>query len=110
MTDLEMTRLAAKAIGYSVRTDLDSDATLVEWMVGEVRGQEYFYPMDNHAHAFELLDTLRMCVDWDDDKATCYIFNAARDGYKADADWHTDLKRAIVECAANYQLATEKQA
>ena len=117
MTDLEMTRLAAKAIGKELLgkwTDFDMPKHGIP-IIGEYQGLSapiiMFDPRNNRAQAFELLEKLRMDVatgvsrQW---KVT--IFEPCDVDVQAESEWQTDLKRAIVECAARYQLEKEMQA
>jgi hypothetical protein len=87
MTELEMTRLAAKAMQIDETT---------HW-------PGRYDPLNNAAQAFELIEKLQMlCMTNIKHKWVCRL----NGGHAENAD----LKRAIVECAANYQLEKEKQA
>lgn len=103
MTELEMTRLAAKAIGKEFMTSCSGDRVFVRGSLSFGPLGEIWTPRTNSAQAFELLEKLQMlCMTNIKHKWVCRL----NGGHAENAD----LKRAIVECAANYQLEKEKQA
>ena len=108
MTDLEMTKLAAKAVGKERMSSCFVDRIYVKGNIAYGPVGELWTPITDPAQAFELMEKLRMSVEWDDDKATCFILSDDHESFIADSnDWNIDLKRAIVECAARYQLEKE---
>lgn len=111
MTDLEMTRLAAKLFPHVRKNDVRSYvvpcAHFERDSSDDFGPYKYFSPLTNPAQAFELLDTLCMrIIEADSHKI---VLLKSSDNIVA-VSGAADLKRAIVECAANYQLEKEKQA
>jgi hypothetical protein len=82
MTDLEMTKLCAEAMGTP------------PWVVGDqYPDSEWFWPLRHDAQAMALVKRFSIGIEpwW-----TCSIFRPEADYYATDKD----LNRAIVECVA----------
>lgn len=105
MTDLEMTRLCAEAMGDDAWTDING-----RWYC-EVRGQEtLFDPLRDRAQAMDLVEKLNLSVDspdwrdpqgWTTWRALHYSGGAKIEGHDR------NLLRAICLCAARVQLAKD---
>lgn len=92
MTDLEMTRLCAEAVGIELVADNE-----VLWVAGFVDAVEYD-PLTDDAQAMELVKKLGLTVSQDPD-GCWHVMTLYCDGPQSAAD----LNRAIVECVARMQ-------
>lgn len=95
MTDLEMTRLCAEAMG-AAKTDLRDDEL---WALYDSHWTRYD-PLHDDAQALALVARKHIDVVWRNDS-----------GYWKWHTWKTenlDLNRAIVECCARLQAAKVK--
>lgn len=107
MTDLEMTKLCAEAMGY--RLDADGGFSRLQQGAGmdEPAWFEFIYsPLHDDAQAMALVKKLGLTVDPQEDKPPfTWRVVVANEG-----DWDdqifaqgSDLNRAIVECVAKMQ-------
>ena len=95
MTDLEMTRLCAEAMGDDAWTDING-----RWYC-RVRGQEtIFTPLTDDAQAMALVKKLGMHIH--NDSETWWAMDGSGEYDSRD---YTDLNRAICECVAKMQEA-----
>ena len=94
MTDLEMTRLCAKAMGGIYRVD-ENDCL---WTRNYASGWSAYRPLHDDEQAMALVKKLRLKIEYQ--------------GLPSGANWHVassmyccnaDLNRAIVECVAKMQ-------
>lgn len=104
MTDLEMTKLAAKAVGKERMSSCFGDRVYVKGNIAYGPVGELWTPITDPAQAFELMEKLRMSVECHPGRLwECSIHDVSEMS-------GVSLNRAIVECAARYQLEKEKQA
>ena len=101
MTDLEITKLCAEAMGYEfheTETSFDLGATYVPTI--EVDG-ELYDPLQDDAQAMELVKKFNIAIgelSWDENQWKVKI---------DDMEWHDpDLNRSICECVAKMQSKT----
>lgn len=97
MTDLEMTKLCAEAMGLPT---LDEDYGYFD----SEGSRRSYAPLYNDAHAMALFKKFSLQVSnvaeyWKVWRRGDSLFDASR---------HTDLNRAIVECCARMQLEKNK--
>ena len=90
MTNLEMTKLCAKAMGFAVD---GSAGILLPWRA--------FDPLHDDAQSMALVKKFRLCVDGADKSGEWSAREWASGTFALDAD----LNRAIVECVAKMQQA-----
>ena len=114
MNDLEMTRLAAESIGIDLLClegflEVASDHS---YFINEKERYGFYNtysPLTDAAQAFELMEKLRMDIE----HSVCGTCRALKPdvhgGCLAQSVWSDDLKRALVECAANYALWKRKE-
>lgn len=101
MTDLEMTKLCAKAMGLK----LDADGDYISW------GSPVKYdPLHDDAQAMALVKHFRLDISGDvrPEPESEPIWVVASPNLFPDADGE-DLNRAIVECVAKMQSAKAPQ-
>jgi len=102
MTDLEMTRLCAEAMGYTVGERASTNLLLGVW----TKEHGDYHPLYSDAQAMALVKRLKMMIGYNngwlaqrrDDKGRLI----------ASSYYFLDLNRAIVECVAKIQA--EKKA
>ena len=107
MTDLEMTRLAAEAIGLDVYVDAYGDLCLPN--VDHDGDNYHYWPLHDDAQAMALVKKFYLDIE-------CYatssmwtvLFDDLRSVYKVGP--LPDLNRAIVECVANMMAAKRAKA
>lgn len=106
MTDLEMTRLCAEAMGYKEAHDYESDE-LPRGSILCVHLPQYHFlynPLHDDAQAMALVKRFEVeLIRWDENAGwVAQCFNSTiRFHSRA---WHeSDLNRAIVECVAKMQ-------
>lgn len=97
MTDLEITKLCAEAMGYRIVYPDQIDLPLC---VESSHGSSVYYPLHDDAQAMALVKIFKLFVNWDN--GTCWVMCAESD---CDSDDHTDLNRAVCECVARMQAA-----
>jgi hypothetical protein len=87
MTDLEMTKLCAEAMGISATETKAGDLGVHR----DASGAVYYNPLHNDAQAMALVKRFSIGIEpwW-----TCSIFRPEGDYYATDKD----LNRAIVQC------------
>jgi len=101
VTDLEITKLCAEAMGY--KCEPHPNRKPYPHLMWVSNGQNW-NPLKDKAQAFELVEKLKLQIDW------------ASDGKKASAQYYwdypliesddsPDLLRAVCECAAKVQKA-----
>lgn len=104
MTDLEMTRLSAEAMGYDVFDDYRDCHPHVDGVAvrGEGDGVTRYHPLTNDAQAMALVKRFAITIDsypeashWD-----ARIFDKAATHVISGAEYVDDLNRAIVTCVA----------
>ena len=102
MTDLEMTRLCAKAMGYTL-TEMDTPrGKLPLLMEGNVLIGSTYDPLHDDARAMVLVKKFQILIGTDDEHWTAFIPKVGRSIH------NHDLNQAIVECVAKMQLEKEK--
>jgi hypothetical protein len=105
MTDLEMTRLAAEAMGMALLyingalQQASSDSLYLSDKDGQ-GWQRVYQPLHDDAQAMQLVKKLRLSIGALRGTGTWSVVGT----YPADAE-HSDLNRAIVECVAKMQGA-----
>jgi len=100
MTDLEMTRLCAEAMGLEIGPDWNQGYVMLGGYNGIVPSR--YDPLQIDAQAFALVRKLGMSIGrYADDQ-----WNAWMPMYPAQSEG-LDLNRCIVECAAMLQAAKE---
>jgi len=106
MTDLEMTRLCAEAIGieYEIGGE-DDDGNKCVWMY-DIRDCAEYCPLQDDEQAMELVKRFRLQLM----RAECFaMLPEAEWGWRIHHDMggavYADLNRAIVECVANMQAS-----
>ena len=101
MTDLEMTKLCAKAMGYSLRV-LDSGDLWVD--DGRIPQDGFvYYPLHEDDQAMALVKKFQPAICWDTKwcvDMTCTVDDPSMIVY------HENLNRAIVECVAKMRATT----
>ena len=105
MTDLEMTKLCAEAMGYYLMRPSASDHA---WHTAE---QDYYDPLHNDAQAMALVKMLRPANLSYNIFAGRWSVHTLRDnetGARFES-FDADLNRAIVECVAKMQAAKAVQ-
>ena len=90
LTDLEATRLCAEAIGF-------------EW---DNTSAKQYDPLHDREQCFELVEKLGLTIGHDY-RIPQRTWNVFADDRNRDVN-STDLKRAIVHCAARIQLSRER--
>ena len=106
MTDLEITRLCAQAMGYAVLREYDDGALAVDVHLGPINGVgDEFDPLHDYAQSIALLKTLHLQIG-KTLRTSEHPFGLrfASQTSKADST-SSDLLRAICECVAMMQLA-----
>lgn len=101
MTDLEMTKLCAKAMGNTVSTDRIARAVAGQLGVW-THEHGHYYPLHSDVQAMALLKRFRPIIDRDE--SFWYVTLPIAEG--AASPWqgeHEDLNRAIVEAVAKMQ-------
>ena len=113
MTDLEMTKLCAEAMGYAACRahieDYDKIAGYRFEVSNPLTGWALYDPLNDDAQAMALVKKFRLTIygmnRTEDEWA---IFNQYRDSCWAHTTFGSDLNRAIVECVAKMQQAKAK--
>lgn len=100
MTDLEMTRLCAEAIGYTVHPVVYKAPQVVVMGAPDRAGGFIYDPLHNKSQAFALVERFRPDITVDDDE-DWLVWGKNNEGNGASAD----LCRAIVTCVALMQQA-----
>lgn len=101
MTDLEMTRLCAEALGYKYVNPLRADIGNIPGSITRI----VFDPIHDDAQALALIKKFGLCVRrisptlW----ATSKHFNL-----RCDWIYSTGLNRAVIECVAKMQKEKQK--
>lgn len=111
MTDLEMTKLCAEAMGWrpaGERKDFDAvKAIPVEQFPGAPHYQ--YAPLKDDASAMALMKRFRLDVAWSwAGQVGCRSVSTASDVLENISCDHKDLNRAIVECVAKMQKASPR--
>ena len=106
MTDLEITKLCAEAMGLSVRKE-SKEGELPAWIVTQMPGTYLpsydYYPLHDDAQAMALVKKLLLDIShcapsgW-------MVFSGNGDGVDK---FDEDLNRAICECVAKMQQANK---
>ncbi len=103
ITDLEMTRLCAEAMGYRILRErkaskqLDyGDAILVKEL------SSVYWPLHDDAQAMALVKKFHILIGTDSNHWTAFIPTVGRSIHS------TDLNRAIVECVAKMRREKRK--
>ena len=99
MTDLEITKLCAQAMGLSLENDADSRMSRDMLMFYEGKTYHVYDPLHDDAQAMALVKKLHMTIVWGDHVENGPTWYVDDDGVNA------DLNRAIVECVAKMQAA-----
>jgi hypothetical protein len=100
LTDLEMTRLSAEAMGLPLMPHMDGDERC---FLQDPANQHSYYPvrvywpLENDAQAMALVKKFSLCVDKVDGKWGAWERKTDSDGFS------DELNRAIVECVAKMQ-------
>ena len=117
MTDLELTKLCAKAMGYKMRyvpeRAMASNFQYDEWMASYPdKPREPFFdydPLHDDAQAMALVKKFHLHIGYNDINKSWYVAETLA-WWKAFLDksvFNTDLNRAIVECVAKMQQAKQ---
>ncbi len=103
MTDLEMTRLCAEAMGYTIIAERAANAELdYDAMILVKKLDSPYWPLHNDAQAMALVKKLHINCGFYND-----MWCAVSEGVVIDRH-STDLNRAIVECVAKMQREKRK--
>ena len=108
MTDLEMTRLCAEAMGIFLRVDRGS---VIASESGREEDEFMYEPLNYDAYVMEMVKRFQMVIERDPKRSDYFgvTLFAKRPGTSATDTFvvrHTfDLNRAIVECVAKMQAA-----
>lgn len=108
MTDLELTKLCAEAMGYAVLVGLGGMRIYRNGKVEEVSGNivAHFDPLHDDAQCLALVKKFHIEISWNEDGVcTTNIFTAEPGRYIA-YPVSTDLNRAVCLCVARMQLAS----
>jgi hypothetical protein len=99
MTDLEITRLCAEAMGFTLRRGPPK----FEYIETEPDG-DYYDPLHNAAQCFALIETLLLSIQ-DPSFSTSGVNWCVDAPFGCITSDKPDLKRAICECVASMQIA-----
>ncbi len=104
MTDLEMTKLCAEAMGWSIGLHVDPRLNDGRWWVIETCDDGshhgfYYNPLVDDSQAMELVKRFDLGLD-----KVGLEWGVLRSGYDGDVV-NKDLNRAIVECVAKMQAS-----
>jgi len=101
MTDLEITKLCAEAMGYTAFVDDVLDVIRLDYRYGVG-----YSPLRNDAEAMALVKKFKMQLTFDGFSRNWY----AKDRLSELMTHAFDLNRAVCECVAQMQLAKQKVA
>lgn len=99
MTDLEMTKLCAEAMGFSVCITRDDNPNFDHYRRMAI--SEVYDPLHDNAQAMALVKKLKLCCAWQPNIGDWWVHPI---GGKPES-YAQDLNRAIVECCARMQKA-----
>lgn len=103
MTDLEITRLCAQAMGVDVH-----ESTFNSGRIGLFPRTGYEYePLHDDAECMAMVKKFRIWIMWDAEICNCSIAadDEEKDGFVTQG---SDLNRAICECVAKFQQERQK--
>lgn len=110
LTDLELTRACAIAMGYTLdefslgwRVRMEGDVFAIIPAPGTHPSIGTYDPLTNDAQCFALVKKFRLRISWNDLTGACMVLTRHEDSAVAPSD---DLNRAIVTCVAN--IASER--
>lgn len=98
MTDLEMLKLCAAAMGETVK-EFDGNLFFTGPLYDSVQHNSTYNPLENDKQAMALIKKFEMHVSRNPETWWCMTTSPLSDPF--DGPDHTDLNRAIVECVAN---------
>jgi len=100
MTDLELTKACAEAMGYTVNTNRISRAvanTLGVW----TNEHGHYYPLFSDVQAMAMVKKFRLCIHYEDGlDMWCSDGTVAANNLQEPVVYNADLNRAICECVA----------
>ena len=96
MTDLEITRLCAEAMGY---VDKSVGESIGGIMVCGERFHFIWNPLEDDAQAMALVKKFNLLINWNT-KTECWVMPMMAEGSMFDSADHANLNRAICECVA----------
>lgn len=100
MTDLEMTRLCAEAMGFDNLVYSDGWPFTYREAFGSVAMADKYTPLTNDAQAMALVKKFRLFIDGS--RESYWQVHCAPDY----GSFNSDLNRAIVECVAKMRRKT----
>lgn len=111
MTDIELLKLAAKAVGYTLKFgevyitgDTEVDCTDVPYVVsGEPDEADWYWnPLEDCGDAFRLAVALQLCIDMDRymNEVSVEVDGCSYEECLRDTDPYRATRRAIVRAAA----------
>ena len=107
MTDLEMTKLCAMAMGLRIVYPDQADLPLC---VESAKGAGVYFPLHDDVQAMALVKKLRLAIEtieigawcvWNNEQCTMHSMDEYAEGF------NENLNRAIVECVAKMQEARQ---
>jgi len=104
MTDLEMTRLCAEAMGLSVTLHPIRGTIMRYWFMEGSVEREYA-PLHDDAQAMALVKKFYLLVNNGVGSSSTNIWHVQTQDDKDESIENADLNRAIVECVAKMQAA-----
>jgi hypothetical protein len=110
MTDLEMTKLCAEAMGIRVK-EYKGILAIYDPIYNPKQHNSCYEPLDDDQQAMALLKKFRLQCGWyehgldDDSGEWCAAFYSSSVYAKAQAESPDSLNRSIVECVAKLQAA-----
>lgn len=97
MTDLELTRLCAEAMGISVSSPMTNDGS--SWTVAAPHNRAYLYdPLHDDTQAMALVKKFKLGI-------VCFHDSMWSVNNRNEVSQAADLNRAICECVAKMQAA-----
>ena len=101
MTDLEMTKLCAMAMGLRIVYPDQADLPLC---VESAKGAGVYFPLHDDAQAMALVKKFKLEPRFNDTKKAWFVTESYSQRIHS---WNADLNRAIVECVAKMQEARQ---
>ena len=103
MTDLEITKLCAEAMGLPFRTAQDGTGHVLPLDTALWRR---FDPLHDDSQAMALVKKFRLCIDGNESDDTEWLVEWWPEGavMSESAGLNEDLNRAICECVANMRI------
>lgn len=102
MTDLEITRLCAEAMGLEIAEDADP---IHYWQGRNPSSFIRYEPLHDDAQAMALLKKFHINSEWkeEDQIWETELWRKSLTGFSADVGKNAELNRAICECVAKMQ-------